>query len=84
MGQAMGRSRSRKRRPERRVFVEDVLHSKGNRRVIQPGAPSTGTVLGGGDGHNVFLLAVGHIQILTAILGKARTSAGAGGGRLNV
>ena len=55
-----------------RVFIEHVLHPKRDRRVIQPGAPSAGIVLSRGNGHEVFLLAVLHLHILTAILGETR------------
>src|SRR5260370_36547670 len=52
-------------------FVEHVTPSKSNCRVIQPSAPATGIVFGGGDGHDVFLLAVPHLHILTPILAIA-------------
>src|SRR6184192_1044694 len=57
---------------EWRIFIEHVLHTKGNRGVIQPGAPSTGIVFGRGNGNYVFLLAVLHLQVFTSILSKAR------------
>src|SRR6058998_27837 len=57
---------------KRRILIEHVLHPNGNRGVIQPSAQSTGIILGRGDGHDVFLLAVLYLDVLTAILGKAR------------
>src|SRR5437762_5602534 len=54
------------------IGIEDVLHSERERRAIQPGAPSTRTVLCGGDGHDIFLLAIVHLHVFPAILGQAR------------
>src|SRR5438874_6364739 len=54
---------------KRGIEIEHVLHPKGNRGVIQPGAPSTGIVLCGRDRHHVFLIAIPYLDILAAILG---------------
>src|SRR5438552_2665600 len=52
------------------IGIEHVLHPERDRRAIQPGAPSTRTVLGSGDRQNVFLLAIGLLHIFTAVLGE--------------
>src|SRR5436190_20202451 len=56
---------------KRWIEIEHVLQPKRKRRVIQPGAPSTGIVLSRGDRHDVFLLAVLDFEIIAAILGEA-------------
>src|SRR5205823_14492684 len=63
---------------KRWVFVKHILHPKGNRGVIQPGAPSTGIVFGRRYGHDIFLLVLLHLDVLAAVLCKARYL---GGGR---
>src|SRR4030095_12639082 len=55
-----------------RIFIEHVLHSKGKRRAVEPGAPSTGIVLGSRNGQDVLLLAIRRLHVFTAILGEAR------------
>src|SRR5206468_5963552 len=47
-------------------------YPKGNGGVIQPRAPSTAVILSRGDRHHVFLLAVLHVCVLTAIVGETR------------
>ncbi len=56
---------------KRRIFIGHVLHPNCDGRAIEPGAPPTRVVLGGGDRQDVFLLAV-RLHVLTTILGKAR------------
>src|SRR5262245_39440402 len=53
---------------ERRIRIKDVLHSDGQRRVIEPGPRSTRIVLSRGNGKRVFFLAVFHSHILPSIL----------------
>ena len=63
---------------KRWVFVKHILHPKGNRGVIQPGAPSSGIVFGRRYRHDIFLLVLLHLDVLAAVLCKARYL---GGGR---
>src|SRR4029453_14629728 len=58
-------------RHKRRVFVEPVLHTKRNGHVIKPPLPVAAAILSRGYWHDVFLLAVVHLHVLTTILGKA-------------
>ncbi len=69
---------------EWRIFVEHVLHPKRERRVIKPAGPATGVVLSSGDGNHIFLLASFAFTFLPPSLAKPGTSAGEGGGKLNV
>src|SRR5437870_3676908 len=57
---------------ERRIGIEDVLHSKRERCLIQPGAPSTAVILGSGDRQNILLLTIGPLYVFTAILSEPR------------
>src|SRR5262249_36959527 len=57
---------------EGRICIEHVLYTNRNGGVIQPGAPSTAVILSRGDRDDVFLLAVLHFYILTAVLSNAR------------
>jgi hypothetical protein len=52
---------------ERRIFIEHVLYSNGNGGVIQPRPPSTGAIPSRGDRHDVFVITVAHLDILTSI-----------------
>src|SRR5262249_47169009 len=57
---------------ERRIFIEHILYPNGNGGVIQPRAPSTAVILSRGDRHDVFLLVILHLYVLTTILGQTR------------
>jgi hypothetical protein len=52
---------------ERRIFIEHVLYPKGNGGVIQPRAPPTGVILSCGSRHDIFLITVAHLDILSSI-----------------
>src|SRR5437899_4555390 len=57
---------------ERRIFVEDVLHTKRDRGVVNPPSPVVAAVFSRGDWDDVFLLAILHLHVFPAVLGKAR------------
>src|SRR4029077_2590768 len=54
---------------KRRILVEDVVHAQRDGGVIEPCAPTRRTVRRGRDWHDVLLLVISHLRILTRVLG---------------
>jgi len=57
---------------KRWIEVTDVLHAERNRRVVKPPLPVAAAVLSCGHRDDILFLAVLHLHVLAAILGKAR------------
>src|SRR5262245_18507917 len=64
---------------KRRVFVENVLHPKRDRGVVKPPLPIAAAILGCRNGHEVFLLAILHLYVFSAILDEAGHLRSSGG-----
>ena len=52
--------------------VEHVLHAERNSGVVQPPFPIAAAVFGRGHRDDILFLAILHLHVFTAILGKAR------------
>src|SRR5437764_6777052 len=56
---------------KRRILVEYVVHAKCDRGVIEPCPPSPWIVFRGRDRHDVLVLAVFQLRVVTSVLGIA-------------
>src|SRR5207237_3158945 len=54
---------------KRRILVQHVVHAQRDGGIIEPCAPTRWTVRRGRDWHDVLLLAISHLRILTRVLG---------------